>query len=97
MPQQGWEATAREALRNAEEHSDKLKEMQGLERIVSNGVIHRRQRARDVEHLCSVPGCGKWGGFGFSAGKAVETRRWCSRTIRTGNRAKEAAENVQAV
>jgi len=26
MPQQGWEATAREALRNAEEHSDKLKE-----------------------------------------------------------------------
>jgi len=29
MPQQGWEATAREASRKVEEHYDKLKEMHG--------------------------------------------------------------------
>jgi hypothetical protein len=30
-----------------------------------------------VEHYCTVAGCGKWGGFGFSSGKSVETRSWC--------------------
>jgi len=30
-----------------------------------------------VEHHCSVPGRGKWGGFGFAANKSVETRWWC--------------------
>ncbi|EJJ28844.1 hypothetical protein [Rhizobium sp. CF142] len=30
-----------------------------------------------VEHYCCVPECGKWGGFGFSAGKVQETRWWC--------------------
>ena len=29
MPQQGWEASAREASRKVEEHYDKLKEMHG--------------------------------------------------------------------
>jgi len=30
-----------------------------------------------VEHYCCDPECGKWGGFGFSAGKVQETRWWC--------------------
>nr|WP_312865403.1 MULTISPECIES: hypothetical protein [unclassified Rhizobium] len=30
-----------------------------------------------VEHYCCDAECGKWGGFGFSAGKAQETRWWC--------------------
>ncbi|MGO7954921.1 hypothetical protein [Rhizobium leguminosarum] len=30
-----------------------------------------------VEHYCCVPGCGRWGGFGFSPSKAVETQWWC--------------------
>ena len=28
-------------------------------------------------HLCSVGGCKKWGGHGFSTGRYVETRWWC--------------------
>jgi hypothetical protein len=28
-------------------------------------------------HLCSAPGCSKWGGHGFSTGRYVETRWWC--------------------
>jgi hypothetical protein len=28
-------------------------------------------------HLCSVGGCNKWGGHGFSTGRYVETRWWC--------------------
>ena len=30
-----------------------------------------------IEHYCTFAGCGKWGGFGFSSGKSVETRWWC--------------------
>jgi hypothetical protein len=30
-----------------------------------------------VEHKCSVAGCGKAGGFGFSNSKSVEVRWWC--------------------
>ena len=29
------------------------------------------------EHYCSVEGCGKWGGFGFSAGRSAKTVWWC--------------------
>lgn len=28
-------------------------------------------------HPCSVAGCKKWGGFGFSTAKNVEARWWC--------------------
>jgi hypothetical protein len=29
------------------------------------------------EHKCSVTGCGKAGGYGFSSSKTVEVRWWC--------------------
>lgn len=28
-------------------------------------------------HYCSVAGCGKWGGFGFTRSKEIQTRWWC--------------------
>jgi len=33
--------------------------------------------SQQYEHLCTHPGCKKWGGFGFSSSKAIETRWWC--------------------
>jgi hypothetical protein len=50
-----------------------------------------------VEHYCSVTGCGKWGGLGFSADKTVETRWWCAEHYPHWDRTKEATVNVPSV
>jgi len=30
-----------------------------------------------VNHYCCIAGWGKWGGFGHSSAKHIETRWWC--------------------